>query len=463
MGSESSLKFVDAVAVEELQLRAPGVSQLDDEHITAAIRSGRVFRGLTSEVEREKIVTRMRTVEYIIPSIHTLQQDFKYHRQCNGVVKELLRDENTAMRTVEQSAYRVFTAQGPIDSRQLFCVRYKLLTLYIMRHLVELSEQNPLLEDSETKQEPRLYDPWAWYELACEAKKLGFNFQAVTRILSQNPDKQAAKRLLLTARSPEHFEFDPAVFDSLILQVADALGHARRRHVDDREPQLTLSHFGEPVARRCGRQFSESYLRDRKFLTDDYFLRKVDRNTDISSLFVRRSVFWAFWGDWHQTSHSVMAPSVDIAPESTGISQGQGRAFQATGHSKEVNGASVQAEAPVTQPGHAHRQQNIENHSPRQSTDLEMIDTGVVNRILPAQDKRSIALYRMTDNVWQKVEDCDIHSIQERVQRIKSELEESGQSLFLFDAHGRGITLEDCATQHQVGIGPEGSPPIEEL
>lgn len=452
MGSESLLKFIDSAAVEQLQLRAPGVSQLDDEHITAAIRSGGVFRGVTDEATRERIVRQMRMIDYIIPSIHTLQQDFKYHRQCNGVIKDLLKAEDMAMWTVEKSARNLFMESRLHNSDQSFGRHYKLLILYTMRNLVELSQQNPLLEDFEVKQEPRTYDPRAWYELAREARRLGFNSKIVSKILSEDPDEQTARKFLLTARSPELFEYDPITFDSLVMQVSHVLSQAQRRQVNHQEPLFTVPHSGEPIHRRCGRQFSDSYSNDRNFLTESFFTQKIDKNTDVSSLFVRRSVFCAFWGNFVEGSESTTQIVMNTDDPEGNYSQTQAL--------ERVESYNVNGRTEDQMIDHSPQRPECQPSTP--GFDFTMADAGTVHQLIPVKDQWNVTIYCMANNGWQKKEDCNIHSVQERVQRIKTDLEKSGQSFYLFDAHGRGINLDDCVRQRVVGIGPEGSRPIIE-
>ncbi|CRK09996.1 hypothetical protein BN1723_009118 [Verticillium longisporum] len=72
MGSEDTLKFVDDEGVQELKLRAPGISIREDLHTADAIRKTRILRGLDDEPAREQVIRRLAKVEYLIPTVHTL-------------------------------------------------------------------------------------------------------------------------------------------------------------------------------------------------------------------------------------------------------------------------------------------------------------------------------------------------------------------------------------------------------
>ncbi|KAF3351587.1 putative transporter [Verticillium dahliae VDG2] len=209
MGSEDALKFVDDEGVQELELRAPGMSIRDDLHTADAIRKTRILRGLDDEPAREQVIRRLAKVEYLIPTVHTLQRDFYYLKQCTGVMKRLIAGKRRLPVTVQSLAWNAYTPNtaSPFDTESEFLGRLKRLYLHIMQDVVELSGENPLMEEDEEK--------------------------------------------------PEH---------------------------------------REPVARRCGRQFSRAYAHDRHFLTPYWFTCKTQKSADITSLFVRRSVFHAFWG-----------------------------------------------------------------------------------------------------------------------------------------------------------------------
>ncbi|KAI1327070.1 hypothetical protein F5Y16DRAFT_208650 [Xylariaceae sp. FL0255] len=64
----------------------------------------------------------------------------------------------------------------------------------------------------------------------------------------------------------------------------------------DAQLAFTTSHPGEPIKRRCGRQYSKAYSNDRFYITWDHLTSTIQKDVDITSLFVRRSVFLAFWG-----------------------------------------------------------------------------------------------------------------------------------------------------------------------
>lgn len=208
MGSPSALGFVDDDAVRELELRAPGLSYCDDLYMSNAVRTNAIFRAVTDEDKRERLLQRLRRVDYLIPTVHTLQQDCKYLRQCTSVMRQLILGRDrlpVTIQTIVSSAFRVDTTSGHITD---FSTNIKILYLAIMQNLVELSGEDPLKEDDEEDAQTHPYDQSAWHQLASRAQELGFNSHEISRLSCMNPDQEMARRALLEARPPQCLTMD---------------------------------------------------------------------------------------------------------------------------------------------------------------------------------------------------------------------------------------------------------------
>jgi hypothetical protein len=141
------------------------------------------------------------------------------------------------------------------------------------------------------------YDATAWHQLAIRAKKLGFFSEIILRLCNTDPDRERAIKALYNARPPRYFNYGPD-FEILVTALMNASKTAKPIRTTEALAQLT-SHMGEPVARRCGRVYSDNYDKDRECINISNMISKIQKNTDITSLFVRRSVFHAFWG-WEE-------------------------------------------------------------------------------------------------------------------------------------------------------------------
>lgn len=294
MGSKEALDYVDPEDVREVQLRAPGVSQLDFHHLATLVTSGNAFKRMADGDLRRELVARMKSIKYLIPSLHILQKDFKYLRPCTDTVIRLFPHNGSSYVTAQSLAFDAFSPKTHLGPDVLFFEKLKCLYLFIMRDMVGITGEWPLLEVGEMPHEcVRL--PRSWYRLAYEARRLGFHSDEITRLVSENPDEQVALRALREARSDSIFEHSPSELQGIVRSIVANLGEARDHTAGKPSSGFTTTGIGEPIARRCGRQYSGAYARDRWNFDLAEFSDPAPESMDITSLFVRKSVFHAFW------------------------------------------------------------------------------------------------------------------------------------------------------------------------
>ncbi|CAH0017600.1 unnamed protein product [Clonostachys rhizophaga] len=467
MGSEANLRYVDEDAVRELELRCPGISSIDEQHVTSVIRGGMAFHDVTDKAEREKLLERTKSVYCLIPSLRTLQMDFKY----------LLLGDAPLECTVEQTAFAAFRHRKAEADRSdpVFQGSYKLLCLHIMQNLTELSGEYPLLEDNEKPPSELVPDPRAWFNLAKRASDLGFESQTVTNRLSNDPDRAEAKRALLNARKPDLYSYESSGFDTLITTITDTFNKAHRVQERQQQSTLTCSCPGEPLNRRCGRQYSSAYFRDRHSLTVENFTCGVEKNADITSLFVRRSVFLAFWGlhdtDGQERFNISNEDEMDMGksplesgdanmpdlpaftrrkrPRDQPRATGSGRSgLKPDGASAPVKGAKKQAATPAkgaiqparvgkpsqsSKPGSKSIQKSVERTLNQENQDAQKANQ---KEVLPMEAR--IEIKNMFDK--KVIQTCRRQSV---IQAVEGLLRQSPDA-HLFDKEGRGIVLEDC-------------------
>ncbi|KAI0810062.1 hypothetical protein GGR55DRAFT_689243 [Xylaria sp. FL0064] len=474
MGSTAALEFVDDDAVRELELRAPGISYCDDLYASNAIRTNTIFRGVTDELERENILQRLQQVHYLIPTVHTLQQDFKYLRQCTSVMRQLI----------------LGNSRLPVTARPGYTTNFlenmKILYLTIMQNLVELSGENPLKEDDEKDLKTSSYDQRAWHQLALRARELGFNSDEISRLSRLDSDREMARKALLDARPPQHFDYGQNL-DALIATMVKFFNEARPIISKDTRLALTTSHLGEPIKRRYGRQYSKAYSNDRLYITLDTFTSNIQKDADITSLFVRRS-------DTDQ--HGVNNQSADAQDQQMSNVDGDSNqsadaqdqqmsdvdeADQDVGESNHTGGVSVPAPASkdrkmrdrpaVVQLRPIRRRKSrahmIQKHQGKRKPkakkvsrkalpadrssalttfisappSLEPHNTSQLNLL---QDSRMMTILIRQNGEWEEIKECRRCSIIEAITEVRRE--NSGQKWFLFNKDGRGISLEDCPT-----------------
>ncbi|KAF4944801.1 hypothetical protein FSARC_14575 [Fusarium sarcochroum] len=325
MGSKEALQHVDPEAVRELELRVPGVSRRDRAHVAAMIISGEVFKGLSDHSEREKVLNRISDIKYLIPSIFTLQRDFGYLKPCINTLIGLIHGEGKPAYSAQVLAYSSFVSHSSTNLDALFMRNMKCLYLYIMQDIVNLTGESLLVGKGKRAKKVNYRHPRSWHLLAKRAQELGFVSAEINRLALDNPDCQVALTALHDARPPSQYKFDdlqlPGLVDSIVGTFEEAMEYPPRADTTS----FTTTSIGEPIKRRCGCQYFDAYVCDRWMFKLSEFSRSTPESTDITSLFVRKSVFHAFWRVEEEEDETMpLANSPDTPPqnESNQVEQG---------------------------------------------------------------------------------------------------------------------------------------------
>lgn len=298
-GSCECLKFMDTTTVEVLESRAPGQSQKDYDYISQAMEYGVIFKGICEEPKRREILGRLQQLKGLFTTFHTLQQDCKYISRCGRVLRTLalgdceVQKKMIHKQTVQRIMATTFTPiLDPWEPANSFENNLKLLYLHIMRDLEALSGEHCLLEDGEKAKAPLTRNHPCWFELAKQAKALSFESENIRMLAMSDPHFSMAKEMLeLTG-----FQYSELKLEGHIRTIANILAEAQAKDIYQRSPHLT-SDIGEEVKRRCGRQYTNAYNSDRFHYTASIInQRHISKGSDITSLFVWKSTFHAFWG-----------------------------------------------------------------------------------------------------------------------------------------------------------------------
>ncbi|KAI0399044.1 hypothetical protein F4802DRAFT_72080 [Xylaria palmicola] len=261
---------------------------------------------------------------------------------------------------------------------------------------------------------------------------------------------------LLDARPLQQFDYGQNL-DSLIATMVGCFNQARPTMSEGTCLALTTSHIGEPIKKRCGRQYSKAYTNNRFYITIDNFTSYLEKNADITSLFVRRSVFYAFWGgrnngqntDQHDVnSNSTDAqdqqmPDIDEDPNQDADTQheqmsGVEEADQGANNPGHVGEVSVPAPVQETPPAGRSSALTTFISSP---PSLELHNTSQPNLL---QDSRMMTILIRQDGEWEEIKECQRCSIIDAIKEVRRDNPE--QDWFLYNKDGRGITLEQCPT-----------------
>ncbi|GFG10588.1 hypothetical protein IFM5058_05002 [Aspergillus udagawae] len=304
---------IDLHTVDSLQLYAPRASRSDRKTVKGKILGGEVFSNF-SQSERAIIWEKIQSAEAcdgIIPSLHTFFRDISYLELCAGAVKRLvvLNKQHPTVRSALAHGFQFRRADRdyPIQTSDTTFRRqvgssderitsgYRQIWIYAMRHYPEMAKDiqsgqkaNPTRAKARAKADESVV-----HDMAALAWKLGFRTPQIRAILKQSPDRQIAKAALLQARKPDHYYYDSEMFESLIERIAGCFALAIRKE----NPQAALiTGRAIKLKERCGAPQERTQRLDRPYIFLDRLHSATVMQQSLSSVEVRRCVYYAFFG-----------------------------------------------------------------------------------------------------------------------------------------------------------------------
>jgi hypothetical protein len=326
---EDLIEFADEESVSKLQLRAPGASREDLNYLRKLMQSGELFPDIRDGHQREMIWTHLSTIDVPIPTIHTLFEDIKYLKPLRKAVVKLLKPNFKG--TVRQALEHAFTGvnqkegqckiqvgeasfisrPGNIDDQ----IWYGILTLWLypMRHFDELVGDCPKKEEKQDLPAPKEPSPFLWHRYGVLADSVGFATKQIRSLKSKNPDIEVAYSALLKARDPDYYTYDETLILKHLRGMKQMFDTATEKPYSGSQPTLLVDGPGEAIPRRCGRVFENAYKQNRRLLfLSSIYEPTAGKGSGISSFFVRRSVFFAFFGRPPKHSPGLGVSSGDV-------------------------------------------------------------------------------------------------------------------------------------------------------
>lgn len=306
---------IDTHTVDELQLYAPRASKVDWTTVKGKILSGEVFSNF-SRSERASIWENLRSKEAcdgIIPSLHTFFRDISYLELCANAVKRLvvLNKQRPTVRSALVHSFRPRHGDGDYlvqTSETTFrrqrgstteCITsgYRQIWMYAMRHYPDMAKDvqcgHPKANPARAKARAKA-DESVIHDMAALAQKLGFRTPQIKEILKQSPDRQIARATLLKARKPDRYHYDSETFESLVDRIVECFVLAIP---NESQPTMALVTGQAPKLHdRCGTPQEQAQKLDRPHLFMDRLHAETVRQKNLSSLEVRRCVYYAFFG-----------------------------------------------------------------------------------------------------------------------------------------------------------------------
>ena len=319
--------LVDQVTVKAVELKAPKSSRRDARELQGLLVSGQIFSGFSLN-GRETIWSGLCTISGLIPSLHTFFEDLKYLEACAGSMRHLVSPSpkhtmcsalNSIFFGIDQlviqeshSTYSTQLGRSPKNWHST----YPQLWLYTMRDYPDLPAPQEVKTRKKKKLLAKARTPKAnevkSSEFAVLADRLGFKSDEISALMLRSSDREIARDALLRARNEDHYDYDDEDINSHIEQILRLFATAKLRDAERLCPAL-VSDGPDAAGNRCGFPDEEAHARDRKFLyINNLQADQGEQGESITSFFVRRSVYFAFFGEisTHRRSQPAAQPNV---------------------------------------------------------------------------------------------------------------------------------------------------------
>ncbi|KAM3074504.1 hypothetical protein ACMFMF_006511 [Clarireedia jacksonii] len=312
------MEKLDEDTVKSIELRVPAVSRLDAEFVKEQMKTKALFRHTADTVLRRNIEHEVLELDYLIPSIFTLFKDLRFLEPVSKAIRAILPEPDDKKRTLRESLRFLYVAStsdgrsidiqdsemsfstilGSFDST--FDLAIRQLYLCAMRYFTDPSNLSSKKNMNPIRQTINAPKRLLGFRLLNLSRRLGFQTLHIPEAL-EDPTERLLNDMLNTLPK-EIFRFQGSPPTSLIEAFTEYLSSSTIVTNRKIAPSITSVGVGEPLPRRCGRACVTT-SEDRVHL----FLRTMHRQLgeygsdglDISSFFVKRCIYLAFFGYVH--------------------------------------------------------------------------------------------------------------------------------------------------------------------
>jgi hypothetical protein len=309
------MEKLDEDTVKMIELRVPAVSKLDAGFVKEHMRTTALFKHTVDPVLRRNIEHEVLQLDYLIPSIFTLFKDLRFLEPVAKAIGALLPEPNDRKRTLRENLRFLYsdstkdaTAIEIQDSEMSFSkiagtfdytfdLAIRQLFLCAMRYFTDPSNISSKKNMNPIRQTINAPKRFLGFKLLNLSRRLGFQ----TLHLSEAVEDPTVRLLndVLNTLPKEIFRFQGSPPVGLIEAFTEYLSSSTIVMDPNLAPNITSAGVGEPLSRRCGRACVTT-SEDRMHL----FLRTMHRQlgeygsdgVDISSFFVKRCIYLAFFG-----------------------------------------------------------------------------------------------------------------------------------------------------------------------
>jgi hypothetical protein len=342
----AAMQKLDVSTVNEVELTAPGYCEQDAFHLKRKLQRGEIF-GAFSTSERERIWMNMLSVstDRLIPSLRAFFDDVNYLQgpaDClkrlisatrGGWISKTLRREFTGVNQKPDS-YIVQTSETEFEDRPgnssdqvEFGIRHMWIRAMRDHHEIP-AQRKKVAEDRLASSEPK-EDETIFCAFGSFAYRLGFETKKIHEVLQRSSDREIARTALLKARKPERYVYDTAEFELYVDKIVSFFNAASA------VSKMPSYKPGTGFPNRCGQPKELDHAEDRKVLFMDNLHRPIQGGCGVTSFFVRRSVYLAFF-DYPSERPDGRRNGQDLDPDQEMTMQHVGATEQGDSHVEDM-------------------------------------------------------------------------------------------------------------------------------
>lgn len=292
---------VDEKTVACLETMVPGTSKADGDKITGAMTGKSIFRNITSDEHRNRILQNIHQLPGMIPSLFTFFESLKYLEPCAKIMRVLCDPKpkvcvKEALQRVYHRPERLTVEYAENDFREhttalesTFAIGYQQLWLFALRNFPQMSSATTLMESDQGRPKATAQNPLLWKAFGQLAARVGFRSEQIDRLVAANAVEELAKQLASS--------FGAQVDVRFVEEIASVL--RRKTIVHEDAAELSLASVRTlPLNFRCGLPFTNHHQLDRAHL----FLPKlqpgpIEQIENVSTFYFKREMFNHFLGD----------------------------------------------------------------------------------------------------------------------------------------------------------------------
>ncbi|KAG9241126.1 hypothetical protein BJ878DRAFT_558879 [Calycina marina] len=250
---KQAMRMLDTATVKAVELTSPKHSKVDAEMLHGRLVNGQIFAAFNLQ-DRELIWGELSKIAGLITSFLSFFADINY---------------------LHARAYE--------------------------RHRLASSNGASIGGDQDEEKTPGQAAAWKVDEVALSnfaalAIRLGFKSDQISALSQRSADREIARAALLNARKSDHYEYTDATLESNVEQIVRLFDTATSVQVEQVCPAF-VSDDPEASGVRCGFPDDKAHTRDAASLTiANLHIEVIEQGESITSFFVRRSVYFAFFG-----------------------------------------------------------------------------------------------------------------------------------------------------------------------